>query len=58
MGRDLAIKMILKIIKIKMQEKQNKTLPLSADLIESKGREARLMKICAFQKRNKESVSY
>jgi hypothetical protein len=34
MGRDLAIKMILKIIKIKMQEKQNKSLPLSADVIE------------------------
>ena len=34
MGRGLAIKMILKIIKIKMQEKQNKSLPLSADVIE------------------------
>lgn len=34
MGRDLAIKMILKKIKIKMQEKQNKSLPLSADVIE------------------------
>lgn len=34
MGRGLAIKMILKIIKIKMREKQNKSLPLSADVIE------------------------
>ncbi len=33
-GRGLAIKMILKIIKIKMQEKQNKSLPLSVDAIE------------------------